>query len=120
MLDADITRLTQIFSNLLINAAKYTPPGGRIHLEAKPTGNSLVEVRVRDTGVGIPPEMLEKIFEPFVQVTSASMMSPGGLGIGLSLVRKLVELHGGELSATSAGANQGSEFCVKLPALSVP
>ncbi|WP_246522719.1 ATP-binding protein [Gemmata palustris] len=112
--DADRTRLVQVLANLLNNAAKYTPPGGRIELSAEPRGADAV-VRVTDNGLGIPTEMLPKIFEMFTQVGSSLDRSQGGLGIGLTLVRRLVELHGGTVSAESPGPNRGSTFTVRIP-----
>jgi CheY-like chemotaxis protein len=112
--DADLVRLSQILSNLLNNAAKYTPPDGRITLTAGREGDAAV-IRVSDTGVGIPPHMLSSIFDMFVQVEGAGDRSHGGLGIGLTLVKRLVELHGGTVVARSAGAGKGSEFVVRLP-----
>jgi two-component system CheB/CheR fusion protein len=113
-LDADPTRLAQVFSNLLNNAAKYTDKGGRIWLTAE-RHNSEVVVSVRDTGIGIPGEHLPNIFETFSQTAPALERSQGGLGVGLSLVRGLVELHGGAVEARSAGLTKGSEFIVRLP-----
>ncbi|MEJ6022050.1 hybrid sensor histidine kinase/response regulator [Ramlibacter sp. PS4R-6] len=112
--DADEVRLTQVFANLLNNAAKYTPPGGAIRLEAFDRG-AHVEVRVSDTGVGIPREMLTSIFDLFKQVPGSLDRAPGGLGIGLTLVRTLVELHGGTVRAESGGPGMGSTFVVVLP-----
>jgi PAS domain S-box-containing protein len=116
LLDADPIRLAQVLSNLLNNAAKYTTPGGRIWLtaERKETG---VVVRVRDNGIGIHQDMLQRVFEMFTQVDGALGQSQGGLGIGLSLVKKLVELHDGSIEAFSSGADQGSEFVIRLPAV---
>ncbi len=112
--DADRTRLVQVLSNLLSNAAKYTPHGGRITLSAaRADGNAVV--RVVDTGVGIASEMLPKVFEMFAQVGTSLERSQGGLGIGLTLVKRLVEMHGGMVSAESAGAGSGSTFTVRLP-----
>ena len=116
LLEADPTRLEQILWNLLSNAAKYTEPGGRIRLEAQREGAETV-IRVRDTGIGIEPGMLPRIFEMFTQVDSRSTRSQGGLGIGLGLVKSLVELHGGTIAASSDGPGAGSEFVVRLPAL---
>ena len=115
-LEADPTRLAQVFTNLLDNAAKYSEKGGRIWLSAERQGAEVV-VSVRDTGIGIASEHLPRIFEMFSQVTPALERSHGGLGIGLALVRGLVELHGGTVEARSAGAGSGSEFVVRLPAL---
>jgi signal transduction histidine kinase len=113
-LDADPVRLAQIFTNLLHNAAKFTPRGGRIWLTAQ-RGSDEVMVSVRDTGVGIAAEHLPRLFTTFAQVSPALERSQGGLGIGLSLVRGLVELHGGRIEARSGGPGQGSEFQVRLP-----
>ncbi|MGK3987516.1 ATP-binding protein [Sorangium sp. So ce136] len=115
---ADATRLEQVVTNLLINAAKYTPPGGAIsvRLTCEAAGGAPEAVlRVRDTGRGIPAAMLEKVFELFTQVEQTIDRSTGGLGLGLTLVRRLVEMHGGSVVAASAGAGQGSEFTVRLP-----
>ncbi|HEX4613438.1 MAG TPA: ATP-binding protein, partial [Urbifossiella sp.] len=113
-LDADRTRLTQVLANLLNNAAKYTPAGGRVTLAAGAEGADAV-VRVTDTGVGIPAEMLPHIFDMFTQVGSSLDRAQGGLGIGLTLVRRLAELHGGTVTASSPGAGRGSEFVLRLP-----
>jgi signal transduction histidine kinase/DNA-binding response OmpR family regulator len=112
----DPVRLAQVVSNLLNNAAKYTEEGGHIRLTAQHEGGEVV-LRVQDNGVGIPPSMLSSIFELFKQVDRSLDRSQGGLGIGLTLVHKLVEMHGGQVEAFSAGANQGSEFVVHLPAV---
>lgn len=114
-LHADGVRLTQVLTNLLHNAAKYTGPEGRIWLSAEVEGDSIV-LRVRDTGIGIPPQMCEQIFELFQQVQGGIENSYGGLGIGLTLVRELVHRHGGTVEARSPGLNLGSEFIVRLPA----
>ena len=116
--DADPTRLAQVLSNLLNNAAKYTPPGGDIAVTAECGG--AVELRVADTGVGIPPDKLAEVFEPFAQVETSLDRSQGGLGIGLSIVRRLVELHGGTVAAASPGPGLGCTFTVRLPAASPP
>jgi signal transduction histidine kinase/CheY-like chemotaxis protein len=113
-LEADPTRLEQIVSNLLNNAAKYTMPGGHIRLSAKRYGKEAV-IRVRDNGIGVPPDVLGRVFEPFVQSDGSLARSEGGLGIGLTLVRSLVEMHGGRVEASSPGLGQGSEFVVRLP-----
>jgi PAS domain S-box-containing protein len=115
IVDADMTRLEQIFANLLNNAAKYTHEGGTIHLHAT-RGNDKVIVSLRDDGIGIPPEMLERIFDMFVQVDRSLEKIHSGLGIGLTLVKRLVRMHGGTVEAHSAGPGHGSEFIVKLPA----
>ena len=113
-LDADLTRLAQVFSNLLNNSAKYTPAGGHIWLDAESFENE-VAVRVRDNGMGIPADSLPGIFQIFSQVERNMEMAQGGLGIGLTLVRRLVEMHGGTVEAHSQGAGQGSQFTVRLP-----
>src|SRR4051812_23050467 len=118
-LDADAVRVEQILVNLLSNAAKYTPTGGRIQLIAGVEGNEVV-FRVRDNGVGIPPDLLARIFDLFAQGDRSLARSEGGLGIGLTLVRSLAELHGGTVPATSGGAGTGSEFVVRLPAARGP
>jgi PAS domain S-box-containing protein len=113
--DGDAIRLTQVFCNLLNNAAKYSEPGGHIDLELVREGDEAV-ARVRDHGRGIPPEMLTKVFDLFVQVDQPLERSGGGgLGIGLSLVRRLIEMHGGAVEAHSDGPGTGSEFIVRLP-----
>ncbi len=114
-LTADPSRLEQVLTNLLNNAAKYMEPGGKIWVTAEVQGGDVV-VQVRDSGVGIDPEMLPHIFDPFWQVKRTFDHSQGGLGIGLALVRKLAEMHGGSASASSAGLGHGSEFVVRLPA----
>ncbi len=117
-LEADATRLEQIVSNLLSNAAKYTEPGGRItvRLSSEETeGSRAAVLRVSDTGRGVPPHMVDKIFDLFVQVEQGLDRAMGGLGLGLTLVRQLSELHGGQVSVYSAGVGQGSEFTVRLP-----
>jgi PAS domain S-box-containing protein len=118
-LDADPTRLAQVISNLLNNAAKYNENGGHIWLTAERQANEAV-VSVRDTGIGIAPEHLPHIFEMFSQLAPALERSHGGLGIGLSLVRGLVELHGGTVEARSDGIGRGSEFIVRLPVVDLP
>jgi signal transduction histidine kinase len=111
-LDADLTRLAQVFSNLLTNSAKYTEPGGRIRLTAKRLSGEVL-VGVRDNGIGIPPAALSHIFDMFSQVDRSIEKSTGGLGIGLALVKGLVEMHGGTVTAESEG--KGSTFTVRLP-----
>jgi two-component system CheB/CheR fusion protein len=113
-LDADPVRLAQVLANLLTNAAKYTDPGGRIELHAQVAGGA-VQVAVRDDGIGLAPEQIGRVFDMFSQVTTALDRSEGGLGIGLALVRGLVELHGGRVEARSDGPGRGSEFLVVLP-----
>jgi CheY-like chemotaxis protein/nitrogen-specific signal transduction histidine kinase len=117
-LDADILRLSQAFSNLLNNAAKFTEPGGRVSLRAEEEGDWIV-VRVRDSGIGIPAETLPRVFEMFAQGRRARDVEEG-LGLGLSLVRRLVEKHGGTVAATSEGPGRGSTFTVRLPRASPP
>jgi CheY-like chemotaxis protein len=114
--EADPVRLAQVFSNLLHNAAKYTPNGGSVSIEADVQDRS-VTVSVRDSGSGIPPAMLGTIFELFAQLPRSLARSDGGLGIGLTLVKRLTEMHGGSVSAFSDGAGAGSEFRVSLPTL---
>lgn len=113
-LHADSSRLAQVFSNLLRNAAKYTPAGGRIRIDGK-LGEGQVAVTVADSGLGIPPDMLEQIFEMFAQIDAPSDAARAGLGIGLTLVKSLVEMHGGHIAARSDGAGRGSAFEVILP-----
>ncbi len=114
----DAIRLAQVVSNLLVNAAKYTPAGGRIHIELAQEGPSAV-INVRDNGIGIAPEMIDRIFELFTQVDSSHSRSQGGLGIGLTLAKTLVNLHGGTINVASAGENQGSTFCIRLPLMTL-
>jgi CheY-like chemotaxis protein len=114
IVDADRVRLGQIFANLLNNAAKYTPNDGQICLEARVSGNEAV-VRVRDNGIGIYPDMLPRVFDLFTQGASVEGRTQSGLGIGLTLVRNLVHLHGGRVEARSDGLGRGSEFIVYLP-----
>ncbi len=115
----DRTRLMQVFANVMTNANKYTPDGGRIDIEARREGRYVV-VSVRDTGIGISEPMLERVFELFAQVDPSSRLTRGGLGIGLTLAKRLVELHGGHIEARSAGRDRGSEFIVRLPACDPP
>jgi signal transduction histidine kinase len=112
--DGDPTRLVQVLANLLNNAAKYTPDGGQIWVSAERSGDEAV-VRVWDTGAGITADMLPRLFEMFAQADRTPGRSPGGFGIGLALVRRLVEMHGGRVEAQSAGPGHGSEFTVRLP-----
>jgi len=121
-LRGDPTRLVQVFVNLLTNAAKYTEAGGQIRLAAartdpaaEPGGGPAVRVRVRDTGIGIAPDLLPTVFDLFTQASRSLDRSQGGLGVGLTLVRRLVELHGGTVEAHSDGLGRGSEFTVTLP-----
>src|SRR6185312_13015506 len=114
VVDADLMRLEQIIANLLDNAAKYTEPGGTIRLALAQEGEEAV-LSIKDSGIGLAPEMLESIFEPFTQVDRSLGRSSGGLGLGLSVVRSLLELHGGRIEARSAGLGHGSDFIVRLP-----
>jgi CheY-like chemotaxis protein len=113
-LDADPVRLSQVVTNLLHNACKFTERRGRIGLTAQRQGGDVV-VAVKDDGIGIPPDKLDSIFEMFSQVDQSLERSRGGLGIGLTLTRRLVELHGGSVEARSDGLGRGSEFVVRLP-----
>ena len=112
-LDGDATRLAQVIGNVLNNASKYTPEGGRIRLQLHAEQDEAV-ITVSDTGIGIPPEMLGSVFDLFTQVNRALDRSHGGLGIGLALVRRIVEMHGGQVSAASAGVDQGTEITIRL------
>src|SRR5439155_10028085 len=112
--DADATRLTQAFSNLLNNAAKYTECGGQISIGATSDGID-ADITVADTGIGMAPEMLPRIFDMFTQLQAHRDRTFGGLGIGLSLARRLVELHDGTIEARSDGPGRGSIFTVRLP-----
>ncbi|HET9212235.1 MAG TPA: ATP-binding protein [Thermoanaerobaculia bacterium] len=114
-LEADPVRLEQVFTNLLSNAVKFTEDGGRIWLAAERQGQEVV-VRVRDTGVGIPPDLLPRVFDLFTQGDRSIDRARDGLGIGLTLSRRLVEMHGGTIEARSEGVGRGSEFVVRLPA----
>ncbi len=118
LVHADRVRLTQVFANLLSNAAKYTDPGGRISVSVV-SDQRRVSVVVQDNGIGIPPDMLSRVFDMFTQVPGARARSQGGLGIGLTLARRLVELHGGRMTAHSRGEGRGSTFTVSLPQLVV-
>ena len=119
-LNADRARLAQVFGNLLNNSCKYTRPNGAISLSARRNGNNEVLVSVRDDGAGIPPDKIDSIFDMFMQVDRSSDRSQSGLGIGLTLVKRLVEMHGGSIEARSAGEGQGSEFVVQLPMIDKP
>jgi PAS domain S-box-containing protein len=118
VLDADPVRLAQVFSNLLNNASKFSPPQSRIAVSATREGSDVV-VSVKDAGIGIPPDRIGDVFEMFTQIHRTFERANGGLGIGLTLVRRLVEMHGGTITAHSAGEGLGSEFVVRLP-LAVP
>jgi signal transduction histidine kinase len=113
MLDA--SRFPRAVLNLLGNAIKYTPAGGTVWVKATQEGREVL-FAVEDTGIGIAPEVLPRIFDLFTQESQAADMVPGGLGIGLTVVKELVELHGGNVQARSAGAGKGAEFTVRLPA----
>ena len=113
-LHADASRLEQVFVNLLANASKYTDAGGDLALSVQ-TSDGHAVVCIRDSGIGIAPDVLPYIFDLFVQADEAAARSRSGLGIGLALVRMLAELHGGSVIAASAGLGQGSEFTVRLP-----
>jgi PAS domain S-box-containing protein len=119
VVQGDVHRLTQLVTNLLNNAARYTPAGGGISLSVK-TENQTVILAVRDNGRGIEPELLERIFDMFVQARQPAQRLSGGLGIGLGLARKIAELHGGSLEARSAGAGKGAEFTLRLAAAEAP
>ena len=112
--DADPVRMTQVVSNLLNNAAKFTNRGGRIEVSLE-TVDGRARIAVKDSGIGIPPDKLESVFDMFVQVDTSPERRQGGLGLGLTLVKKIVEMHGGQVQARSAGAGLGSEFIVSLP-----
>ncbi|RYZ00294.1 MAG: ATP-binding protein [Comamonadaceae bacterium] len=113
-LHGDLTRLAQVVSNLVNNAVKYTPRGGAIGVSARVEDGQAV-LRVRDNGAGIAPAMLPRVFDLFVQAEGSTLAGQAGLGIGLWLVRQLVELHHGTIAAESAGLGQGSTFTVRLP-----
>jgi signal transduction histidine kinase/ActR/RegA family two-component response regulator len=114
IVDGDLIRLAQVFTNLMNNSAKYTEPGGQISLTVRREGGT-VAISVRDTGTGIPPEMLPRVFDMFTQVSHHTNRAQGGLGIGLALVKSLVEMHGGSVTARSEGTGRGCEFVVRLP-----
>jgi CheY-like chemotaxis protein len=114
--NGDLTRITQVVMNLLNNAAKYTPVGGEITVQVGGDRDDAI-VRVRDNGTGIPTQLLERVFDMFAQGERTLARSEGGLGIGLTLARRIVALHGGTIKATSEGAGKGAEFTVRLPRL---
>jgi PAS domain S-box-containing protein len=116
LVDADANRLTQVLTNLLNNAAKYTPREGRIELAAQRAGSDVV-LTVTDSGIGIPPDKLDCVFDMFTQIHDSRMFGHTGLGIGLTLVKRLVEMHGGSVEAQSRGPNFGTTFTIRLPAL---
>src|SRR5262249_26346499 len=115
-LNADATRLEQIIANLLQNAGKYMEDGGKVWLTVETAPDEAL-VRVRDQGIGIPADLLPHVFDLFTQGDKSLDRSQGGLGIGLTLARRLVELHGGKIEAASAGPGQGSVFTIRLPTL---
>ena len=117
--NGDPVRLEQVFSNLIGNAIKYTPPGGDIEVEVG-AGDGSAQVRVRDSGVGIEPAMLARVFEPFAQLRSTLDRAEGGMGLGLAVVRGLVDRQGGTVEASSAGPGKGSTFTVRLPLIDPP
>jgi PAS domain S-box-containing protein len=117
--NGDLTRLTQVIVNILSNAAKYTPPGGRIAVAAS-RGHDRVELRITDNGIGIAADMLPRVFDLFTQERQALDRAHGGLGLGLTISRSLVELHGGTIEARSDGIGRGSEFLIRLPAAGQP
>jgi signal transduction histidine kinase len=117
-IDVDPARMAQVVSNLLTNAAKYSEPGSRILVTGRRDGD-IVRISVKDEGIGLAPDMLDAVFEPFVQQPQSLERAAGGLGLGLSIVRNLVTAHGGSIQARSGGHNQGSEFTIELPAVSV-
>jgi len=110
----DATRVEQIIVNLMTNAAKYTEAGGHIRLTAENSGTQIV-IKLRDTGVGIPPEKIAQMFDLFSQGDRSLARSEGGLGVGLTLVKRLTEMHGGSVTAHSEGTGKGTEFVVRLP-----
>ncbi len=114
VVDADIHRLVQVIANLLMNAAKYTPDGGHVSLSVRGEG-TMATISVRDNGVGIPPDLLQRVFDMFVQGERASDRSEGGLGLGLAVVKNLVERHGGRVAAASDGPGKGATFTVWWP-----
>ena len=118
LVDGDPVRLTQVLTNLLDNAARYSPEGSKIELTVTVSG-PYVLIRVRDPGAGIERELMPRIFELFVQGDKHQLDGEGGLGIGLPLARRLTEMHGGTLTAYSAGSGKGSEFTLQLPILAV-
>jgi CheY-like chemotaxis protein/two-component sensor histidine kinase len=117
--EVDVTRMTQVVDNLLHNARKFTPPLGRVQVTVRSTQGK-AEVAVRDSGIGMESHDLERVFEPMAQVRSAQSRSHGGLGLGLALVKGLVEAHGGVVTARSQGAGHGVEFAIALPLASLP
>jgi signal transduction histidine kinase len=117
--DADAVRISQAVSNVLTNAARYTDPGGDIRLSVAHQSDA-ISIAVTDSGRGIAPDLISDVFEMFVRGRDSATAAPGGLGIGLTLAKTLVEMHGGSIAATSAGPNQGSEFTIRLPRTTPP
>jgi CheY-like chemotaxis protein/anti-sigma regulatory factor (Ser/Thr protein kinase) len=118
-LEADPARLEQVLTNLLQNAVKFTQDGGEIELRGEQDGSEVM-VRIKDNGAGISPDLLQQVFEPFTQADTSLDRSAGGLGLGLTLVKRLVELHGGRVEVHSSGIGQGSEFIVRLSVAAAP
>jgi PAS domain S-box-containing protein len=118
VVEGDSVRLVQALANLLINAAKYTPPGGHIEITGRRLGEEC-EISVRDNGIGIAPEMLARVFDLFTQSPEAKLRMQGGVGVGLALVRRLVEMHGGWIEGRSEGHGRGAEFVMRLPLVSI-
>jgi signal transduction histidine kinase len=113
-IDAEASRIEQVLTDLLVNAAKFTPTGGQVRLAADSDGG-VVRFCVGDNGIGIEPLLLNRVFEPYFQTTGPRNQSPAGLGLGLALVKSLVELQGGQVTAHSDGPGRGAEFVVSLP-----
>jgi CheY-like chemotaxis protein len=118
-IEGDTTRIEQVFCNLLNNAAKFMDSGGRIEVSCQQADGDIV-IRFRDQGRGLPPEAISRLFEPFYQVDQGLARTEGGLGVGLTLAKRMVELHHGTIEARSAGLGQGCEFVVRLPRAKVP
>jgi signal transduction histidine kinase len=114
-IDGDVVRLTEVVGNLLTNASKFSADGARIHVVAERGADGSVQMRVRDEGAGIDAQILPQVFELFVQGDQSLDRAQGGLGIGLTVAKRLIELHGGRIAAASAGAGRGSEFTITLP-----
>jgi CheY-like chemotaxis protein/anti-sigma regulatory factor (Ser/Thr protein kinase) len=119
VIEGDAARIEQVINNLLANAIKYSPPGRTVHVSSATAGDTC-EIRVRDEGIGIPPAMQDRVFELFVQVDSSLERAEGGMGLGLTLVDRLVRLHGGSVEVQSEGFGHGSEFIVRLPLRAAP
>lgn len=118
-LDVDRRRIGQAIANLLVNAAKFTNPGGRVEIAIERRGDREAVVRVADTGIGIAPEVMPRVFDPFVLASTSLERTQGGLGLGLALVKGIVELHGGSVEARSEGLSRGAEFTIRLPVTEV-